>query len=550
MAPIPVHIKHAGKTHNVNLDVEQLPVVFKQSIYELTGVPVDRMKVMIKGGVLKDDTPWKKVAPKEGQTFMVIGTAGELPKPPEKATVFLEDMDESELASSVAMPVGLVNLGNTCYMSASVQALRAIPELQVALQGGPSAGAGPSSTNPRLNPLARALQALYIQMGKTTSSVTPQTFLSMLRQVNPQFAEMARGGDKSMMGMRGYAQQDAEECYAQVLTSLREVPGLPASQEGEAMQVDEGAATPSKSFIEQYMMGEMVRTMTCDEAEEPPTTRAENVMKIECNITSTTNYLMQGLMNSLDQNIEKNSPTLGRQAQYTQRSRLSRLPSYLTVHLVRFAWRADINKKAKIMRRVKFPTELDALELVTDDLKAKMTPVNRRLQELIKDRADRLKQRKRTKARKEREAQALREPNPTPPEQEDASAASGQPSVDEGGELEPESVYRQREGVELNALVDESAKKDTGSNVTGLYELVAIITHKGAAADAGHYIAFVKKSAIHPGSVDNLDDDDEDWYKFDDEKVSVFPKEKLTTLEGGGEDASAYVLLYKAKSLA
>ncbi len=66
------------------------------------------------------------------------------------------------------------------------------------------------------------------------------------------------------------------------------------------------------------------------------------------------------------------------------------------------------------------------------------------------------------------------------------------------------------------------------------HDVLAIITHKGAAADAGHYIAFVKKSAIHPGSVDNLDDDDEDWYKFDDEKVSVFPKEKLTTLEGGG----------------
>lgn len=26
----------------------------------------------------------------QGQTFMVIGAAGELPKPPEKATVFLE----------------------------------------------------------------------------------------------------------------------------------------------------------------------------------------------------------------------------------------------------------------------------------------------------------------------------------------------------------------------------------------------------------------------------------------------------------------------------
>lgn len=32
-----------------------------------------------------------------------------------------------------------------------------------------------------------------------------------------------------------------------------------------------------------------------------------------------------------------------------------------------------------------------------------------------------------------------------------------------------------------------------------------------------------------------IDEEDEDWYKFDDDKVSVFPKEKLGTLDGGGE---------------
>jgi ubiquitin carboxyl-terminal hydrolase 14 len=65
---------------------------------------------------------------------MVLGTASELPKPPTKPVVFLEDMDESELAEAMALPVGLLNMGNTCYMNATVQAMRSIPELGTALQ--------------------------------------------------------------------------------------------------------------------------------------------------------------------------------------------------------------------------------------------------------------------------------------------------------------------------------------------------------------------------------------------------------------------------------
>jgi len=117
--------------------------------------------------------------------------------------------------------------------------------------------------------------------------------------------------------------------------------------------------------------------------------------------------------------------------------------------------------------------------------------------------------------------------------------------------------------------------------VTWYLHFSAIVTHKGAAADAGHYIGFVKKSVFQayknkgglpsiasssstgtPGGIAtdptarpemttaDLDalEDDEDWYKFDDERVSPFPKEKLATLDGGGEDSSAYVLLYRSKS--
>ena len=89
MASIPVTIKHSGKSYPLALDASQPPRVFKETIYQSTGVPVDRMKVMIKGGTLKDDD-WGKLALKEGLSFMVLGTAEELPKPPEKKIVFLE----------------------------------------------------------------------------------------------------------------------------------------------------------------------------------------------------------------------------------------------------------------------------------------------------------------------------------------------------------------------------------------------------------------------------------------------------------------------------
>lgn len=65
--------------------------------------------------------------------FMVIGTAGELPKGPSVTITFLEDMTDSQLAEATRQKVGLVNLGNTCYLNSTLQVMRAIPELQVAL---------------------------------------------------------------------------------------------------------------------------------------------------------------------------------------------------------------------------------------------------------------------------------------------------------------------------------------------------------------------------------------------------------------------------------
>lgn len=89
------------------------------------------------------------------------------------------------------------------------------------------------------------MKDMYTSLRTTVGSFTPLAFLNVLRQAFPQFGERARVGKG---GMGGYAQQDAEECYVQILNALR---ALPAPEQGEG--------APRGQFIERYMTGEMRR---------------------------------------------------------------------------------------------------------------------------------------------------------------------------------------------------------------------------------------------------------------------------------------------------
>jgi ubiquitin carboxyl-terminal hydrolase 14 len=164
--------------------------------------------------------------------------------------------------------------------------------------------------------------------------------------------------------------------------------------------------------------------------------------------------------------------------------------------MVRFTWRRDINKKAKIMvnaldmsfslpcspepmqRKVKFPNEFDALEIVTDELREKMQPVARKRIEIEKARDERRKVRKRTRVA----VPAVQPPSTDAGTGTEANAeASGRGDVEmsepaaeqsAGDELHPEEWYREREKTELEALIDPSIVADVGASQTGLYDLV------------------------------------------------------------------------------
>jgi ubiquitin carboxyl-terminal hydrolase 14 len=132
-----------------------------------------------------------------------------------------------------------------------------------------------------------------------------------------------------------------------------------------------------------------------------------------------------------------------------------------------------------MQRKVKFPNEFDALDIVTDELRDKMQPVSRKRIEIEKARDERRKVRKRTRAA----VSATQPPSINASSATEANAegsgggdvemtepAAEQPAA--GDELQPEEWYRDREKKELEALVDSSIKADVGASQTGLYDLV------------------------------------------------------------------------------
>ncbi|KAK1289465.1 Ubiquitin carboxyl-terminal hydrolase 6 [Acorus calamus] len=455
---------------NVEIDTNQPPLVFKCQLFDLTGVPPERQKIMVKGGLLKDDADWATLGVKEGQKLMMMGTADEIVKAPEKSIVFMEDLPEEEQVVAVGHSAGLFNLGNTCYMNSTVQCLHTVPELKSALLNYSNAGKS-NEVDQSSHLLTIATRDLFSDLDRNVKPVAPMQFWMVLRKKYPQFGQQHNGA---------FMQQDAEECWTQLMYTLSQCLKSPNSR---------------WSFS---------RIHCAESGEESSET--ESVYSLKCHISQEVNHLHEGLKHGLKSELEKVSPSLGRTAIYMKESRIKDLPSYLTIQFVRFFWKRESNQKAKILRKVDYPLELDVFDLCSDELRQKLQAPRK----ILRD--------------EESKKFGLK-----------VNEKNGD-SKDKDVKMTDSEVWNIFSALSICILFSVSAASEKQTHLTGIYDLVAVLTHKGRSADSGHYVAWVKQESGK-------------WIQFDDDNPIPQREEDITKLSGGGDWHMAYICMYKARTV-
>ncbi|XP_040583899.1 ubiquitin carboxyl-terminal hydrolase 14 [Lepeophtheirus salmonis] len=464
---------------DVSANTDEEPIVFKAQLYALTGVEPRRQKVMLKGSTLKDEG-WTGLKLRDNATILMMGSKEEDIASTTQDCVkpkFIEDMDESELCSAMDLPAGLENLGNTCYLNATVQCLKTVPEFKEALseyKGTLFMGPGKEAQS-----ITASLRDLYEEMDQGGSaSVTPAILLQVIHSAFPRFAEQT-----SRAGV--FQQQDANECWVELLKMFQQK--LPSKNNKNAT-----------SIIDQYFGGQFETETKCVENEEEPKTKSkETFLQYSCYIDKDVRFLSSGLKNRLSETITKFSSSLDRDAEYIKTLRISRLPSYLTVQMVRFHFKQRQAVNAKVLKDIKFPMMLDTFELCSEDLQQKLIPMRTKFKEY----EDKLVSLSKTESReavlkKDREAK-------------------------EGKLQEYEPFY---------------FEDDIGSNNSGYYELTAVLTHKGRSSNSGHYVAWIR----HKGDT---------WMECNDQDVRPVHVDDVMKLSGGGDWHTAYLLLYAPRRL-
>lgn len=494
-------VKFGKEVLTVDFDAAQPVVILKAQLQSMTNVPADGQKLLMANGkAIADEDDLAKLN-LNNKTVMLMGSAVAVSAAPEKPVVFAEDVadktghDKDEVASN-----GLVNVGNTCYLDSALQTLRFIPELRPYIARSKSE-------------LATSLNALYKQLDGTKDKVSPDRFVRTFWKRFPQYAELSEQGH--------LMQHDSQEVLANLVETIegvgpqaalvRNTTSASAGNDNTGNDDDANAtpaAPPKNAFgVLTGLMKETTTNKTTGEVKE----ETNPFLTLSCDIPGDVQTIEQGIEKRMDSTTVVDGPD-GQQTTFTTKQKIVGLPQYLFVHLHRFTWRKDSSKKAKILRPVAFPMVLDVSNFCDEKLQQELKPQ----QQLVKEYRDfYIEERKNAKRKTNFDDDNQNNQN------------NNNEDSQQGAESSPADDKKTPKTAE-----DRKKEKIPPKAVSGLYELCAIISHKGRDAEYGHYVAWIKKAGH--------------WLVFDDENVSVVSEEDVKRLKGTGEAHIAYLMLYRA----
>ena len=397
-------VKWKKEVHeNISVDLSAPVSELKVQLFSLTGVSPDKQKLILGGKTLKDDQSLESCGAKNGSVLQMMGNANENWVKPDVQFTFVEDLSAAQQAAVLArVPAGLSNLGNTCYMAATLQSLRSVPELTTALkeyhdskpnltsqfdlrlatiralpmvqqvedephnvarilqQALPPGDQGTWGPHDAHQVVTAAAGALYKQLDASGEPIEPYAFHSALQKAFPQFGENEQGR---------LMQQDADECFNSFLTAVGSQLPVPGHQGGLVDKL--------------FGIRQQVTLTNAETDAEPPVIQNEQTLNLMCHIEEKDpcSSLTVGLINSTRGSVEKHSVLIGRNCVYNKTMRMANLPPFLAVKFVRFQYDSASQKKKKILRQVSYPVNLDVTPIVTDPLRAIIEQKRRKISE-------------------------------------------------------------------------------------------------------------------------------------------------------------------------
>ena len=394
----------------------------KKEIQKRSQVQTDEQKMIYKGKVL-EDKELISIFP-ENACITMLGAAPKEVRSKKPEFTFVEDLTHEQKMKILRekgeeIVFGLENLGNTCYLNSSIQCLGRVTELRDALKEYTTKNQdAKNSMNPNKK-LTYAWGETYKMLDMATDAVSPVQLVKVIREVNPMFAEVDHGVCK---------QQDADECVSLLLNNIHDT----LKTKGEKEDVY------SKILVDELFGIEMQINFKNVEEITEVKNKKEVLYKLICYIDNNTLELVEGLKNSLKENIELFSDKLQRNSIFEKSQQINRLPNYLCVQFMRFYWKQANTLtgakagKAKILKSVIFSKIIDIYDMCTEETK-ELLNIGRKIEsKLLKDDKD---------------------------------------------------------------FKVENVKREPGKDYipTGRYQLISVLTHQGRSSESGHYIGWVHK---------------------------------------------------------